>query len=89
MAEYTFETPSVDEGLEGVQRLFRFYKLARGISIVKINGVYSQARYLLDSDLKAFQEVYLGGSKYTVDEATRTALINGGVGVTADNFTAI
>jgi hypothetical protein len=89
MAEYTFETPSVDEGLEGVQRLFRFYKLARGITILKINGTYQQVRFPLDSDVMEAQESYLGGSKYTVDEATRTALINGGVGVTADNFTAI
>ena len=89
MADYTFETPSVDEGLEGVQRLFTFYKIARGITVIKTNGTYRQVRYPLDSDLQKYQEVYLGGSKYTVDDATRTALINGGVGVTADNFTAL
>lgn len=89
MANYIFKTPSVEEGLEGVHRLFTFYKLARGISIIKVNGVYSQARYLLDSDLETFQEVYLGGSEHTVDEATRQDLIDANVGVTAENFTAI
>jgi hypothetical protein len=89
MTDYIFETPTVDEGFEGVQRLFTFYKLARGISVIKINGVYKQVRYPLDSDLETFQEVYLGGSQYTVDEATRQALIDGNVGVTTDNFTAI
>jgi hypothetical protein len=89
MTDYIFETPTVDEGFQGVQRLFTFYKLTRGISVIKINGVYKQVRYPLDSDLETFQEVYLGGSQYTVNDTTRTALINGNVGVTAANFTAI
>ena len=89
MTDYIFETPTVDEGFEGVQRLFTFYKLARGISIVRVNGAYKQVRYPLDSDLDTFQEVYLGGSQYTVNEATREALINGNVGVTTANFTVI
>jgi hypothetical protein len=89
MTDYIFETPTVDEGFEGVQRLFTFYKLTRGISVIKVDGVYRQVRYPLDSDLETYQEVYLGGSKYTVNEATREALINGNVGVTTANFTAI
>jgi hypothetical protein len=89
MTDYIFETPTVDEGLEGVQRLFTFYKLTRGISVIKVNGAYRQVRYPLDSDLETFQEVYLGGSQYTVDDATKAALIAGGVGVTEANFTAI
>jgi hypothetical protein len=89
MTDYIFETPTVDEGFEGVQRLFTFYKLTRGISVIKVNGVYRQVRYPLDSDLETYQEVYLGGSQYTVNEATREALINGNVGVTTANFTAI
>jgi hypothetical protein len=89
MADYIFKTPTVDEGLEGVQRLFTFYKLTRGISIIRVNGTYRQVRYPLDSDLETFQEVYLGGSQYTVNETTRENLINGNVGVTTANFTAI
>ncbi len=89
MAEYTFETPSVDEGLERVQRLFTFYKIARGITILKINGNYQQVRFPLDSDVMEAQESYLGGSKHVVNETTKAALIAGGVGVTEANFTAI
>jgi hypothetical protein len=89
MTDYIFETPTVDEGFEGVQRLFTFYKLTRGISIIRVNGTYRQVRYPYDGDLDTYQEVYLGGSKYTVDEATKAALIAGGVGVTETNFTAI
>ena len=89
MTDYIFETPTVDEGFERVQRLFTFYKLTRGISVIKVNGAYRQVRYPLDSDLETYQEVYLGGSKYTVDDTTKAALIAGGVGVTEANFTAI
>ena len=88
MATYTFLTPTVQEGPSGTgSRLFYFYKLDKGVSIVKQNGVYSQARYILDSDLATFQEVYRGGSNHTVDEATKAALIAGNVGVTETNFT--
>ncbi len=89
MTDYIFETPTVDEGFEGVQRLFTFYKLTRGISIIRVNGTYRQVRYPYDGDLDTYQEVYLGGSKYTVDDTTKSALIAGGVGVTEANFTAI
>jgi len=89
MTEYIFQTPTVREGPAGGHRLFHFYKLDRGITIVKSGGTYSQVRYLLDEDLDNYQEVYLGGRNHTVNEATKAALIAGGVGVTESNFTAI
>jgi hypothetical protein len=89
MTEYIFKTPTVSEGPAGGHRLFYFYTLERGISIVKDNGVYEQARYLLDEDLASFEEVYLGGRNHIVSEATKAALIAGDVGVTESNFTAI
>ena len=89
MTEYIFETPIVREGPSGGHRLFEFYKLHVGISIVKDNGTYRQVRYLTDEDLRSYQEVYLGGNKHVVSATTRAALIAGGVDVTADNFTAL
>ena len=89
MSTYIFEPPIIREGPAGGHRLFQFYKLNRGISIVKDAGVYRQVRYLTDEDLRSYQEVYLGGNKHEVSETTRAALIAGGVGVTADNFTAL
>ena len=89
MTEYIFQTPTVREGPAGGHRLFHFYKLDRGITIVKSGGTYSQVRYLLDEDLDDYQEVYLGGRNHTVSEATKSALIAGDVGVTESNFTAI
>ena len=90
MTEYIFKTPTVEEGPAGQHRLFYFYKLDRGITIVlKPTGGYAQIRYPVDGDLDAYPVVYRGGYNYTVDEATKAALIAGGVGVTESNFTAI
>ena len=88
MSTYIFEPPTVREGPAGGHRLFQFYKLDRGISIIKDAGTYRQVRYLTDEDLRNNQEVYLGGNKHIVSETTKAALIAGGVGVTEENFTA-
>ncbi len=90
MATWLFKTPTVEEGPSGSgSRLFYFYKLDVGVSIVRQNGVYSQERYILDSDLPNFQEIYQGGRNYEVSDATKAALIAGGVGVTEANFTEV
>ena len=89
MATWLFRTPTVQEGPIGGARLFYFYKLDVGVSIVKQNGVYSQQRYILDSDLPTFEQVYRGGRNYEVDDATKAALIAGGVDVTEANFTEV
>jgi hypothetical protein len=89
MATYKFSTPYVLEGPSGGHRLFYFAKLRKGITIVKSGGVYSQVRYSVDNDLDAYDEVYRGGYITTgVSEATKAALIAGGVDVTEANFIA-
>jgi hypothetical protein len=88
MTTYVFDTPIVREGPAGGHRLFYFYKLDRGITIIRDNGIYKQVRYLVDEDLQNYQEVYLGGSRHIVDEDTKARLIAGNVGVTEANFTA-
>ena len=88
MTDYTFTTPIIAEGPAGGHRLFYFYKLNRGITIVKSGATYSQIRYPVDEDLLDYDEVYRGGYNHTVDDATKAALIAGGVGITEDNFTA-
>jgi len=88
MANWTFTTPYVLEGPSGAHRLFYFAKLRKGITIVKSGGTYQQIRYSVDEDLLEYEELYRGGYEYTVDDATKAALIAGGVGVTEDNFTA-
>ena len=88
MTTYVFETPIVEEGPAGGHRLFYFYRLNRGITIIRDNGIYKQVRYLVDEDLQSYQEVYLGGSRHIVDDATKARLIAANVGVTEENFTA-
>jgi hypothetical protein len=89
MTEYIFKTPIVREGPAGRHRLFYFYKLDKGITIVKSGSTYSQIRYPLDEDLVDYDVVYLGGRDHVVSEAVKAELIAGGVGVTESNFTAI
>jgi len=89
MANWRFRTPTVEEGPAGGHRLFYFYKLTKGITVIKSGGVYSQIRYPMDEDLATYQEVYLGGREHIVNDATKAALIAGDVGVTESNFTAL
>ena len=89
MANYLFKTPVAYEGPIGNHRLFYFRKAKRGITIVKSGGVYSQVRYIVDADASTYQEIYRGGYNHTVNDATKAALIAGGVDVTEANFTAL
>jgi hypothetical protein len=89
MADYLFTTPVVQEAPIGKHRLFYFFKQNKGISIAKSGGSYSQVRYPVDEDVENYDEFYRGGYIHTVNEATRAALIAGGVGVTSANFTAL
>ena len=89
MTDYIFRTPTVREGPAGRHRLFYFYKLDKGITIVKSGSTYSQIRYPIDEDLVDYDVVYLGGRDHVVSEAAKAELIAGGVGVTESNFTAI
>ena len=89
MTQYIFRPPTIEEGPAGGHRLFYFYKLTKGIAVVRDNNGYRQVRYPLDEELKFYPEVYLGGREHTVSEATKAALIAGNVGVDESNFTAL
>jgi hypothetical protein len=90
MTEWLFKTPTIEEGPAGGARLFYFYKIDRGITIVRlVGGNYAQIRYPQDEDLLNYPEVYRGGYNYTVDDTTKAALIAGNIGVTEDNFTQL
>jgi hypothetical protein len=89
MTDYVFKTPTVREGPAGKHRLFYFYKLDRSVSIALSGATYSRVRYVVDEDMEDYDEFYRGGYRHIVDEATKAALIAGGVGVTEANFTAI
>jgi len=89
MTTYKFTTPVVEEGPSGGHRLFYFFKLNRGLTVVKNNGVYTTGRWFTQDDLDSFEEHYIGGHEYTgISEATKAALIAGGIDVTEANFVA-
>lgn len=89
MANYTFRTPVVYEGPIGQKRrLWYFFQQPRGITIVRNGSTYAQVRYMMEQDLQNnYDEYWLGGRNHTVTEATKAALIAGGIGVTEENFT--
>jgi hypothetical protein len=88
MTTYIFTPPTVEEGPTSTNhRLFQFFRLKRGVSIAKYNGSYSQQRWTSQDDIDTFDEYYHGGHEHSVSEATKAALIAGGVGVTESNFT--
>ena len=90
MANWLFKTPTVEEGPAGEHRLFYFYKLDRGVTIVRnTSGSWQQVRYAVESDLNSYPEVYAGGYNHIVDDATKASLIAGNVGVTEANFTLV
>lgn len=89
MTTWTFNPPTVLEGpIGGGSRLWEFFKLDRGVTIVLLpSGNYKKIRYPEDNTLDNYPQVYRGGYNYTVDDATREALINSNIGITTDNFT--
>jgi hypothetical protein len=90
VATWTFRPPSVDEGpASWDDRLFLRVKLARGITVLEgPPGTYRAVRFPTQDEIAASAPgMYMGGHEYVVDDATKTALIAGGIGVTSDNFT--
>jgi hypothetical protein len=65
----------------------RFYKITQGITILNNGGAYRAVRYPTVDETTAATNAYMGGHEYVVDDATKAALIAGGVGVTEANFT--
>jgi hypothetical protein len=95
VSTWLFRTPTVDEGPASWEdMLFLRVKLARGITIIgDAQGGFTAVRYPTQDEINpndaGIAVVYMGGHEYVVTDAARSALINGGVGVTAANFTLI
>lgn len=87
MTDWTFRTPTVSEGpASWSDRLFIRVKLDRGITILETSGAYRAVRFPTQDEIAAATTAYMGGHEYTVDDATKAALIAAGVGVTSANF---
>ena len=77
---YYFTTPTVDETPAGDNILFERYKIARGISVLRLNGVYSSFRYPSQTQTLAAEEYYMGGTSTLIDQQTADALTAQGYG---------
>lgn len=75
---YLFETPTIDEGPAGGARLFEFYTLPRGITVVKVGSKFLNVRYPTQDYLKSVDEYWIGGGTHTVSDATAAELIAAG-----------
>lgn len=90
MTDWLFRTPTVDEGPASWEdRLFLRVKLARGITVLDNGGTYTAVRFPTQDEIAAATAAYQGGHEYTVDDATKAALIAANVGVSDSNFTLI
>lgn len=80
MAQYKFVTPTEFETPAGGGPLFERIGLARGISVLRKDGIYSSYRYPSLTEINEAQEVYLGGREYIIEEVTKDALTAQGYG---------
>ena len=71
---YRFTTPTISEGPAGEGRLFSRYRLVRGITVLKIDGVYYELRYPSTEEIAGAQKAYIGGYSYPVDAAEKADL---------------
>ncbi|MFJ2650872.1 hypothetical protein ACIO1C_29655 [Streptomyces sp. NPDC087420] len=91
MAGWVFRPPTVDEGpATWTDPLFLRLKLPRGITVLEgPPGAYRAVRFPTQDEIAASAPaMYMGGHEYVVDDATKAALIAGGVGVDESNFSA-
>lgn len=74
---FRFEPPTVKETIGG-HRLFDFYVMPRGVSVLKIDGIYYETRYPMQEDLDMADKAYIGGNIYDVDSTEAADLIAAG-----------
>jgi hypothetical protein len=80
MSMYYFTTPTVDETPAGDHILFARIELPRGISVLRLNGVYSSFRYPSQIQTNQAEEYYLGGTRTLINQQTADALTAQGYG---------
>ena len=80
MAQYKFVGPSVQETPMAWNRLHIRYGIHRGITVMRVNGLYSSYRYPSQTEILAAEEVYMGGHEYIIDEHTKDEMTAQGYG---------
>lgn len=71
MSEYRFTPPVVAEAPVGPGRLFSYYKMNRGVTVLVTDGVVSEVRFPSQEEIDAADYAYIGGHEYVIsaDEA--------------------
>lgn len=75
---YRFKPPSIKEGPIGDHRLFDFYEMPRGITVLKYEGQYYETRWPQSEDLELAEKWYLGGSWTKVSDEEAADLMAAG-----------
>ena len=70
----SYYPPTVEEGPAGYNVLHYRYKLKRGVTVIKENGVYRETRFPFVDELNDADLYYLGGHEYEVDATEKAAL---------------
>lgn len=71
---YRFTTPTVSEGPAGEGRLFSRFRLVRGVTVLKIDGIYYETRFPSSEEIADADTAYIGGYSYEVDATEKAAL---------------
>jgi len=79
---YIFTTPTTSEGPAGGGRLFIRFRLNRGITVMRVGGVWQEIRYPTEDQTGAADPgfVFRGGYNHVLNDEQRTELINAGYG---------
>jgi hypothetical protein len=80
MTTYYVTPPTEEYGPAGGGRLFIRYRLTRGMSLQRNNGVWSVTTFPTEDVIAAADVFYLGGREYVIDLTTYNELIAQGFG---------
>jgi hypothetical protein len=80
MTKYYLTPPVVEYGPAGGGRLFIRYRLNRGESLMRNNGVWTQTAFPTEDVIKTAELFYLGGREYEITSGVYKELTDQGFG---------
>ena len=86
MTKYYLTPPTEEYGPAGGGRLFIRYRLTRGRSLMRVNGVWSTTTFPTEDVKNAADIFFMGGHQYEISQSDYQSLINAGYG---DNVWAV
>jgi hypothetical protein len=80
MTTYILTTPTEEYGPAGGGRLFIRYRLTRGKSLMRNNGIWSETTFPTEDVIAEADIFYLGGREYVIPDYVYNELIAQGFG---------